>query len=935
MGERNVSSWGLGALSVAALALATLTLAAPAASYAAVSTSGPPHAHKRPKISGAAEDGRVLSVSEGTWRGSTPIALSYKWELCEHGRASCAPIAGAESSSYRVISQDVRHKLAVLVTATNSMGAVAVTSPLSKKVKEGSPLNLSPPEITGSLLEGAKLTASAGTWVGTAPFHYTYQWERCSVLASGCEAIEGATEPSYTPAPADLDSRLAVTVSAQNALGKASATSAETLPVEAVLPANIILPTITGLLKDGGLLAVEPGTWAGSEPISYSYVWQLCDSAGEDCSKIQEATEPTLKLLDGYVGDSVDVIVTAKNAAGSTSVTSSPTSLIAGLLPTNLVAPSITGSLLEGEILSLAHGEWSGSEPISYSYAWELCDALGQSCKEISGQAGPTLELLTSYIGDTIAGIVTAKNAAGEESATSSLTGLIKGIVPANTALPSISGGLLEGDLLKLSDGSWSGSEPISYSYAWELCNSTGGVCKEISGQAGSTLELLTGYIGDTIKGVVTATNVAGEASATSSLTGLIKGIVPANTALPSISGGLLEGDLLKLSDGSWSGSEPISYSYAWELCNSTGGVCKEISGQAGSTLELLTGYIGDTIKGVVTATNVAGEASATSSLTGLIKGIVPANTALPSISGGLLEGDELKLSEGKWSGAEPIGYSYAWELCNATGGACREISGQAGSTLELLTGYIGDTIKGVVTAKNVAGETSATSSLTGLIKGILPANTALPSISGGLLEGDELKLSEGKWSGTEPISYSYAWEKCNALGESCSEIKGQSGSALKLITEYIGATIEGVVTAKNIAGEASRASAVTELIKGIAPVNQTLPSILGKPIEGELLKASTGTWSGTEPITYEFQWQLCEVISKACSNLKGATKETLTLGVEDLGKLIGLVVTAKNVAGSTSATSALFGDGDGIKTPAEAEEEAREEEARGAEEES
>ena len=174
--------------------------------------------------------------------------------------------------------------------------------------------------------------------------------------------------------------------------------------------------------------------------------------------------------------------------------------------------------------------------------------------------------------------------------------------------------------------------------------------------------------------------------------------------------------------------------------------------------MTLLTSYIGDTIEGVVTAKNVAGETSATSSLSGLIKGIAPLNESAPSLTGGLLEGDLLKLTSGTWTGTEPISYSYAWELCNALGKSCNEIKGVSEPSLTLLTSYIGDTIEGVVTAKNVAGETSATSSLSGLIKGIAPLNESAPSLSGGLLEGELLKLTSGSWTGTEPISYSYAW---------------------------------------------------------------------------------------------------------------------------------------------------------------------------------
>jgi hypothetical protein len=52
----------------------------------------------------------------------------------------------------------------------------------------------------------------------------------------------------------------------------------------------------------------------------------------------------------------------------------------------------------------------------------------------------------------------------------------------------------------------------------------------------------------------------------------------------------------------------------------------------------------------------------------------------------------------------------------------------------------------------------------------------------------------------------------------------------------------------------------------------------------GQLLTAATGTWSGSAPITYGYQWQLCNLLGEACGNIAGATGSTLLLGVLDLG---------------------------------------------------
>jgi hypothetical protein len=116
------------------------------------------------------------------------------------------------------------------------------------------------------------------------------------------------------------------------------------------------------------------------------------------------------------------------------------------------------------------------------------------------------------------------------------------------------------------------------------------------------------------------------------------------------------------------------------------------------------------------------------------------------------------------------------------------------------------------------------------------------------------------------------------------------------------------VVKATNVAGSSSVTTSVTGLIEGLLPNNTALPSITGLLKDGQLLTASTGTWSGTTPISYGYQWQLCNLLGKECANIAKATSSTYLLGLLDVGLPLRVVVTATNVAGSTSATSNATG---------------------------
>jgi PKD domain len=88
-----------------------------------------------------------------------------------------------------------------------------------------------------------------------------------------------------------------------------------------------------------------------------------------------------------------------------------------------------------------------------------------------------------------------------------------------------------------------------------------------------------------------------------------------------------------------------------------------------------------------------------------------PSNTAAPKISGTAQAGQTLTASDGSWSGATPISYTYQWQLDGAT-----NIAGATSSSYEPVASDVGHTLDVVVTASNSVGEASATSAQTAAV---------------------------------------------------------------------------------------------------------------------------------------------------------------------------------------------------------------------------
>lgn len=88
------------------------------------------------------------------------------------------------------------------------------------------PGNCALPSTSGVAQAGGVLTASTGVWISTGIPSYSYQWRRCDGAGAGCADIAAATSQSYVIVTADVGATLRIVVTATNAAGSGSATSA-------------------------------------------------------------------------------------------------------------------------------------------------------------------------------------------------------------------------------------------------------------------------------------------------------------------------------------------------------------------------------------------------------------------------------------------------------------------------------------------------------------------------------------------------------------------------------------------------------------------------------------------------------------------------------------------------------------------------------------
>lgn len=197
------------------------------------------------------------------------------------------------------------------------LGTLTAGMILASIASAAAPVNSTAPAVTGTAKVGSTLTVSNGTW-SNSPTNYTYQWQRCS-SATTCTNIGNAVGQSYVVRNADGGYRIRADVTATNADGQSTAHSNLTsLVAETGTPVNTARPSVTGDAIVGQTLTVDNGTWNGA-PTAFRYQWIQCDRFGAGCVGIPGATGKTYGVRFADVSGTLRVVVTARNAKGSTS----------------------------------------------------------------------------------------------------------------------------------------------------------------------------------------------------------------------------------------------------------------------------------------------------------------------------------------------------------------------------------------------------------------------------------------------------------------------------------------------------------------------------------------------------------------------------------------------------------------------------------------
>lgn len=167
------------------------------------------------------------------------------------------------------------------------------------------PSNSVLPAISGTTLVGQTLTATTGTWTGTTPISYAYQWKRGGV------AISGATSSTYVLVTADAGNTITVTVTATNIVTSVPATSSATASIS---PAFILPTPSFGSTNLVAWWDASLSDYRYIDDFSYSSVSALEDLTGNGYGMAQhdKALQPIIGASNGPVSNGAGVYLSSK-----------------------------------------------------------------------------------------------------------------------------------------------------------------------------------------------------------------------------------------------------------------------------------------------------------------------------------------------------------------------------------------------------------------------------------------------------------------------------------------------------------------------------------------------------------------------------------------------------------------------------------------------
>jgi hypothetical protein len=560
--------------------------------------------------------------------------------------------------------------------------------------------------------------------------------------------------------------------------------------------------------------------------------------------------------------------------------------------PTSSTVPVITlpyaSVPIVGATLTASTGTWTSTPAItSYTYQWQRSLDDGGSWAALAGETKATYKVVASDYAFKLRVVVTAINANGTRVAASLKTSAVAETY--NVQIPVVRGTLVSGQLLEVTDGTWSSDYPLTFRYQWKR----DGV--NISNAISPSYTLTDTDVNTVISVTVIAYSSLGSVSSDSTIRSSVAAV--GNTVAPAITGTVKVNQTLTTSDGTWLASPSLTYQ--WQR-SSDGVLWNNIASATNATYVITTSdtgfYIRSQVFGSRTITSTTYRFVANSVATIIVPGFTLVSSTAPVVTGSWTTGSTLTTTNGTWSSSGTFTYQWQRSTDNSTWSS---ISSATSSSYVLTADDASKYVRVQVYLAGSSGADGIAYSVSTAKVGA-PYNTLAPAITGTLRVGNVQTVSTGTWSGSP--TFTYQWQT-SSDGIAWANIDGATNSTYTITYSEANLRVRARVSGTNAVDTATASSQV--IVGFLAPIATAVPVITssGDFKSGQTLTSTAGTWPNTSS-GYTYTWQRSADGGTTWTNISGAITSTYVLVTGDVGYLIRSEVTVTTNTGSSTAYS-------------------------------
>ena len=516
---------------------------------------------------------------------------AYQWQRCDAAGANCADIAGATGSTYdaRAARRRRRHRASSSPRPTRGSDARDLGRDRRRSLRPAGQHR-----SAGDLRHGARrpdADRDRGTWTGTPPITYAYQWQRCD--AAGATAPTSRARPCRPTrsSPADVDhdarrrDRHERRAAARRATSAQTATSSQAAP-----PVNTASPAVSGTPSDGSDADRRRPARGPARPIDLRLPVAALRRRGTTAptSPARPARRTTLTPAD--VGHAIarrrhrderrrrrdrDLGPERRRGASTRRSTTG--------------TPAVTGTPRDGQTLTADHGTWTGTGPIDFTYQWQRCDAAGTNCADITGATDADLHARRATTSARPCASSSPRQRRRHRGRRRTDLGRSTPRAPVTTTRPDHHGHAGAGADADRDDGTWTGTAPFDFTYQWQRCDADGANCADIAGATGATYDLTAADVGHAIRGRRHRDERRrhDDARPPRRPRPIAAGAARQHAAPPAPTGTAVDGGTLTADPGTWTGTAPITYDVPVAALRRRRHDCADIAGATDETYAL------------------------------------------------------------------------------------------------------------------------------------------------------------------------------------------------------------------------------------------------------------------------------------------------------------------------------------------------------------